>query len=73
MADCNIHFVPGWILRKLHFVNSEGGFCAGVDLPETAFCDGGFCEWGGFCETGVDFVTVDFVNGVDFVKREWIL
>jgi len=30
-------------LRKLHFVNSEGGFCAGVDFVETAFCEFGEC------------------------------
>ena len=32
--------MPVSILRKLDFVNSEGGFCAGVDFVETGFCAG---------------------------------
>ena len=35
--------MPGWILRKLDFVNSDGGFCAGVDFVETGFCEFGEC------------------------------
>ena len=48
--------MPVSIRRKLDFVNSEGGFCAGVDFVETGFCDSGFCAGVHFVPPGVDGV-----------------